>query len=421
MRGSRAIQGLIGFVAAWLAAAATAGADTRVRAPAVTVETTDELLLGRLAELSDGWVVLEGDTFARLPRERVLTIRFETKPYASKPATDHRFVTLNDGSQYGYRAADIRHDRVHFELVEGSTLDTPIEAIRSWRVAKSAEEAPDSLGPAADRLLVKNRSGDGVTPVEGIVLSVTNGGVRFALGNAESAEPVDAPWSRLAAIQFFRPDQRPKAVPAVITLRGGGRLHAEHIGLGEAGLVYGSALGARGVLAVGLLASIDLSMGRVHPADGLDVLEADWRPYFGGQSGRKGYALGRSLTGDPLRLRFPDWRLPSGWPGVATVRTFSSGIAVRSEGELRLDLPAAARQLKGVIGLDPAAARAGSAGVTVLANERILWSGVVAGDTRPVELNEALSGERTLTLRVEYGDNLDAGDRVHFADLRVIQ
>ena len=58
------------------------------------------------------------------------------------------------------------------------------------------------------------------------------------------------------------------------------------------------------------------------------------RPYFDGPTGRRGHAFGRSLTGGPLRLRFPDPRLPQGWPDIAESRAFDAGVALRSHGAL---------------------------------------------------------------------------------------
>lgn len=392
-------------------------------APVVTVETLDEQLRGQLVELSGAAIALEGDTFARVPRREVLSIRFapEGQGRGERHQASGR-VVLTDGSRFDYDRFKILGNEISWRQADGATLQTPIESIRLWRLVPGETRGDaDAEGPAADRLLVKNRSGEGVTPVEGVVLEVTAEGVLFAL-DGSGGEPVTAPWRRLAAVRFFRPADEPPRTATVVSLLGGSRFFTGAIALGpEDALAFGSESGVRGLVPLGRVAEIDLSAGRVHRAETLEMLRADWRPYFDGPTGRRGHALGESLTGGPLRLRFPDPRLPQGWPDIAESRAFDAGVAVRSRGELRLALPAGARRLKGWIGLDPETVRAGSAEVSVHAGERLLWAGAVDGGSRPAELNEPLHGEPTLTLRVDYGDNLDAGDHVHFADLRVIQ
>lgn len=417
MRAPRAIRRN-----AWLAIAPIALAGMALAAPPVVVETLDEQLSGRLSDLSEAWIVLEGDTFARLQRDEVLAIRFEFgRPRRAQESLPSE-VTLIDGSRFAYTRAEVRGETVRFERPEGSTLETPVASIHRWRVERKLSEGTGGEGPVADRLLVKSRSGDSVTPVDGVVLGVTADGVRFALDGAENADPVQAPWRRLAEVRFFREAGDPPPPRTALTLRDGGRLVADRLQINsDGGVAFASVLGSQGVVDLGQIESIDLSGGRVHRVAALPVLHTEWRPYFDGPTGRRGHVLGESLSGTPLGLRFPDPRLPGGWPGVSVKRSFDSGVALRSRGEVRLALPPRARRLKGWIGLDPLAARAGSAEVQVMADERTVWSGVVDGMTRPVELNGALLGERALTLRVDYGDNLDAGDQVHFADLRVIQ
>jgi hypothetical protein len=50
---------------------------------------------------------------------------------------------------------------------------------------------------------------------------------------------------------------------------------------------------------------------------------------------------------------------------------------------------------------------------------RLLWQGVVDGRRDPVELEVDLNGARRLQLLVDYGENLDYGDRLHLVEARV--
>ncbi|MEM9123247.1 MAG: MFS transporter [Pseudomonadota bacterium] len=120
------------------------------------------------------------------------------------------------------------------------------------------------------------------------------------------------------------------------------------------------------------------------------------------------------------------WRIAEGDPfqgfyTVAALSLLAFALAVPALRESRQGTLAAPRRLKGRVGLDPSCVRSGSAKVTVLADSGVIWTGAVDGTTEPVEINAPLKNAVDLTLRVDYGDNLDAGDHVHFANLRVIQ
>lgn len=383
--------------------------------PLVTIETTGDEVVGRLVALdSERLVRLRESTDRRLTIEEVLTVRVEggralksTSPVAGE-------VELVDGSRFEYVEALFSEDAIRFALREGVRLTAPVAEIATWRVgADAATDAVDE--PTASDLLVVKRRDGGYTPVAGVVLSVTEAGVRFALEDDEGAQPVDAPWSRIGAIRFYRTGEGPDgATPVVLTLADGGRIAADR--LQYAG---GQAEWPGGAAPIGAITSIDLSAGRVVPVADLKLLGADWTPYF--PTGGEGHAFDHSLSGGELKLRFPDRRAPGAWPAVSVERRFARGAALRSRGELRFALPEGAKRLRGWIGLDPDSALAGAAEVTVLADGKPFWSGGVDEATTPHALDASITRATALTLRVDYGDNLDAGDFVNFCDLRVIR
>lgn len=388
--------------------------------PLVTVETIGEEVAGRLASLDSRGDLRLAENGSRLASGDVLKVVFEA---ALRPALDSQplgEVELVDSSRFEYVGVAFEAESIRFELRGGARLAAPVTNIASWRIGRGAglDAAPTS--GASDMLVVKRRDGS-FAPVEGVAVAVSEAGVRFALDADDGAEPVDAAWSRIGELRFYRTPERSSHPPrAIVTLTDGGRVAVDDVRYAS-----GQVLWAQGEAPVAAVASIDLSRGRVLAARDLTVADAKWTPYFPVEGeaapGGMGHAFDESLLGGPLALRFPDRRAPRAWPAVSVRQTYARGVALRSRGELRFDLPAGSRRVRGWVGLDPGAALAGAAEVSVLAGDETLWSGAVDGRTAPTAIDAPVDTATTLTLRVDYGDNLDAGDFVNFCDLRVIR
>ena len=391
------------------------------QSPLARVETRDAAYVGELLALDSAeGVQLLGEEPIGLPITDVLNLLFE--PTSSRvPSSQgvHGEVTLIDGTRLAYRSCEQRDGALLLQLTDRSHGEVRLAGVQRWWL-DSQEPPANSDQRVADVLWVKPRQGEGVTPVEGVVLDVGAEGVRFAFSAEETTEPVVAPWSRLAGVEFYHETTTHSTPECVVTLATGGRVAAEKLLIHAGRLAWASDHG-RGEIDLREVRSIDLSAGRVTPVSGLKLLEQSWRPYYEVGTKGAGLALDASLDGAAIQLREPDPRAPQAWPAVSRDVTYERGVALKSRGEARFALPKSAARLKGRIGLDPGCVSSGSAEVAILADERVVWSGVVDGTTEPAALNAPLEEAATLTLRVDFGDNLDAGDHVHFADLRVIQ
>lgn len=402
-------------------AVVTMALPARSQSPRIQVETREDTFSGELLafDSSEG-VQLLGDGSIRLPISEMLNLRFR-QPTSGPPAPRgvEGVVTLFDGTRLAYQTYKLEEGALLLELSDRSQGSVRLAGVQRWWLDPK-KSPPDTEQRVADVLWVQPRDGEGVTPIEGVVLEVNEQGVRFAFSAEESADPVVAPWTRLAGIDFFREAAGRSTPSCLVTLSGGGRLSADGLRVQDARLEWVSE-NSRGEIDLGEVRSIDLSAGRVTPVSGLKLLEESWRPYYEVGVSGAGMALDVSFGGDAIRLLEPDPRAPRAWPAVSREIAYETGVALKSRGQVRFALTPNAVRLKGRIGLDPSCIRSGSAEVAVLADQRVVWSGVIDGTTAPVELNAPLEDAATLTLRVDYGDNLDAGDHVHFAELRVIQ
>jgi hypothetical protein len=387
-------------------------------APLVTIETIGEEVVGRLDSIDsrDGVRLIEGES-PRLTSSNVLKIVFEDARRSASGSVAVGEVELVDGSRFGYVGVAFEEETVQFELRGGVRVATSTTNIAWWRIGRDDTLDSASTSGASDVLVVKRRDG-GYAPVEGVVVELNSQGVRFALEADDGAEPVEAPWSRIGGIRFYRADKRQgNEHPVIVTLIDGGRVAVDEVSYTE-----GQVRWSQGEAPVEAVASLDLSGGRVTHVRELKLLDDEYVPYFQEEAAKaKGYAFDESLLGGPLALRYPDRRAPAAWPAVSMKREFARGVALRSRSELRLELPEGTHRVRGVFGLDPDAVLAGSAEVRIVADDKTLWSGAVDGDSAPVTIDEPLKSAKTLTLQVDYGDNLDAGDFVNFCDLRVIR
>ena len=133
----------------------------------------------------------------------------------------------------------------------------------------------------------------------------------------------------------------------------------------------------------------------------------------------KDYGLPRrrqSFLGSALTLRFPSG---SDVGNASELRTFSRVLAIRSRTEVEYRLDPGWSRFRAVAGIDPACSAQGNAILEVYADDRIVWREIIDGDGSPNDVDVDISGARRLRILVDYGRNLDFGDRVHLVDAKV--
>jgi hypothetical protein len=435
----RSIGALLAVGAVALAvprAVAAAGA-----AAEVVVETLGESLRGKLVSIDNRGLALatEGRDVV-VPREDLL---FVTRPLATGRADEAPEggpgalgeVALVDGSRVPYSDSSIADGVLSLGQRRGDgtawRVETPIDGVAWWRARPASSAAVNrqwrdivDRPSTSDAVVVARGGGESLDFVEGVIQRVDAEGVRFVL----DGEAVDVPWPRVFGLVFFRPS--PPSVGEAASLDGaatrvtiegdeGLRLVGDSITLDSAELTLASGPG-RAAIGLDAVRRIDCSAGKLAYASRLPVLRREWTPRLAAGPTLPGEPVAdRAFGGAPLALRFPDPRAAGLW----FTRTFEHGWAVRSRGVVELRLPAGARRLRGWVGIDPATSATGRMVARIAIEGRTLLEAKIDGQTAPIAINEQLdspeSAERTLTLEVDYGENLDTGDHAHFADLRV--
>ena len=119
------------------------------------------------------------------------------------------------------------------------------------------------------------------------------------------------------------------------------------------------------------------------------------------------YRVDQSLTGGPLKLS--DGEYPR-------------GIAVHSRTVLTYDIAGNYSNFKTKVGFQQPEGKIGQAIIRVLGDDKILHEDLDArGDAKPIDLDLKITGVKRLTLEVDFGKNEDTGDRIVWANARLLK
>jgi hypothetical protein len=95
---------------------------------------------------------------------------------------------------------------------------------------------------------------------------------------------------------------------------------------------------------------------------------------------------------------------------------------VHSRCVLVYDIGQACERFRSRLGFEQPAGRLGRVAVRVLAGDRVLYENPdLRGDLPPVDLDFDITGQRQLTLEVDFGKGQDVGDRVIWGNARLVR
>jgi len=171
----------------------------------------------------------------------------------------------------------------------------------------------------------------------------------------------------------------------------------------------------------------DYSIGKITYLSDLQPVRQQWTPRIEFPESAKlirAYGIPRrnqSFTGSALTLRWPALPKKSSrsQKNKSTRTTYRRGLAIRSRTILEYRLPPQMQRFVAIAGIDPATADQGNVHLEISSGDQILWQGEIEGTAPPVEIEVELGGTRQLRILVDYGSNLDFGDRLHLVEARV--
>jgi hypothetical protein len=250
-----------------------------------------------------------------------------------------------------------------------------------------------------------------------------------------STEVVDFRWdgeeipvkrSKVAALAFYHAKRPELPKPSCwLTTVQGARLPAAKVlwKNGEEALDIETVTGLKFAVPLDDLYDADYSVGKLVYLSDLTPLKQAWTPRIdlpGAASLIRQHGLPRrdqSFSGSSLSLFWPSEN--PAIPGVT--KPYAKGLALRSRTLIEFRIPAGMNRFTALAGIDPATANQGNVRLEISADGNLLWQGEIAGGDVPVEINVPLKKLRRLRLFVDYGTNLDYGDRLHLVDARLIK
>jgi hypothetical protein len=149
---------------------------------------------------------------------------------------------------------------------------------------------------------------------------------------------------------------------------------------------------------------IEFRNGRLLHLTDLEPLAVEEVPYFG----RKlGYRRDASLSGGPLQIKG---------------QSYARGLAVHSRCVLRYAVDGQYEKFLALVGFDDEAQGRGSVVCRVLGDGRELFARPqLRGGDPPAEVEVSIAGVKELVLEVDFGEREDTGDRVIWAQPRLLR
>ena len=340
------------------------------------------------------------------------------------PSSVDRSVELVDGTRLAYSEVTITKRVASIKLpFAKQVVKIPTERIRRIELLPPSAALDAALAdieqkqPAGDSLVIVKRDAAAMDYLSGILGDVTAEQAEFEW----DGDRVPVKLSKIAAMVFYQAKAANLPEPLCkASLVDGSLVVARQASLDGEQLKLRSVAGVELRVPVDQLARIDFSTGKIAYLGELKPSSVRWIPRVAIPKEATtivNHGLPRtnvSFNGSPLSLLWQDDPLPA----RRDVRTYSRGVAMRSRSEVAYLIPQGMTRFIATAGIDPATAGQGHVTLEIRGDDRVLWEGAIDGREPPVEIDVELGSARRLQLVVDYGKNLDYGDRLHLVEAR---
>jgi hypothetical protein len=400
---------------------------TRAAAEEVAVSLVDGTTAsGELAAWnSQGLTVTTADGPREISRSQLLDVSWKREPPVPEAAAAGLQIELIDGAKLpitNYTSA--RRVGQFASPLASEALKVSAERIRRIELQPASDAIAalwlevDEREPAGDVLLVANRDGTKLDYLVGVIGDVTADEVAFEY----DGQQLQVKRPRVAGIQYYHSEPaRPPEPLCIIELETGATLPVRTLELANAQLRIVTPAGLRLTVPREQLSRADYSAGKLAYLSDLEPTALAWTPRVALPEGATLLAdyghprRNTSFAGSAIALSWADESEPSG----RSVRTYEKGLALRSRTEATWRLPPGMKRFSATAGIDPATANEGHVLLEIRADDRVLWEGEIDGRRDPVQIEVELKSAHRLQIRVDYGRNLDFGDRLHLVEARV--
>jgi hypothetical protein len=390
-----------------------------VQAIDMVVTTIDgKKVAGELYLWQPGVIVIkQPDNRRTLGVKNVLEVRPAEKPKATGKSALQ--IQLADGSRIPF--ADLMvTDRVAEITTPLSTepLNIPAGALSYVTFEKNAPEFPADT--TSDFLIVKKKDSEETETLFGVIDAITTDQVKFSW----DGDTIPVKRSKLAGLGFYQAESENTTKPQCwLNLASGAKLAALEVNREGESLIATLDGDLKVSVPLAEIESADYSVGKLSYLSDMTPLAKRWTPLVSlplAAETIRNFGEPRqnmSFTGSPLSLRWP-----AGDAGTGDrVETYNKGLAIRSRTNLEYRIPKAMRRFVALAGIDPETASQGHVAVTIEVDGESVFDEVIAGDQTPREIDIDITDKQRLRIFVDYGENLDLGDRLHLVEARLIK
>jgi hypothetical protein len=359
-------------------------------------------LRGGLLQISESEMVLaEKDGPRRTaPLEQVLSIDFLNR--RPRPPGSAIRVATTDGSRLLCRSYDNDGKRATLRTTSG--LEATIDARAVLGVLLKDLPAADSARWLARA--IERRSADVLTvdkegqkaDLEGILGAAGPAGVQFTLDGETVQVKRDRIESMLYAHEF-----QPREGRADVVDSSGNFWTAASLQYAFGMLLLRTPSGIEVRLPAADVVRINFARGRLTFLSDLEPTVVEHTPYF---DRPWEYRRDQNLDRRPIRVH-----------GVE----YAKGLVVHSRTQLEYAIDGKHRRFESLVGVEDSAGDGGDAEARVVGDGKVLWQGRVRAGAPPLSASCSIEGVRSLRLEVDYGENLDLGDHVAWAEARLVK
>ncbi|GBD36222.1 hypothetical protein HRbin36_01343 [bacterium HR36] len=367
------------------------------------------VLRGQLQSITDKHITLQAglERIAK-PLTEVVQIAFsaDSGQLGVAPEAQQAQIRLTDGTTLLAQKVLLRPQQLECQLFSGKAISLPWDRMR-WVLlhaqdARARTELEQTLAkkPAQDVVLVLSRDGQAINAFSGIILGSDEKGTRLNFRLEEDVVPIDP--ARLRGMIFARRAESKNADGVRVMDRFGNTWVAKNIAWQNDRLRLDTYDGLSAELPYAQIATVDLSQGRLAYLSDLEPLRVEEKPIL---ANIWHYRRDRNLAGGPISLG---------------QRVYRKGLTVHSRTVLEYHVEGY-REFRCIVGVEDSVSGPAKAVVRIEGDGRELFQATVSAGDKPRELALPIEGVVRLRLIVDYGDDLDLGDHVAFAEARVIK
>jgi len=327
----------------------------------------------------------------------------KTPVAADAPRTELRLL---DGTTLLAQKFSLKQKQVECQLFNGQAVSVPLNRLHWLLVTAQEEKAREELQQALakkhaqDVVLLLSRDGQAINTFLGVVLGGDEQGARLNFRLEDDVVPID--MARLRGLVLAQRERTGSGDGVRVQDRFGNTWLAAEITWEANRLRLRTGDGLTAELAFDQLASVDFSQGRLVYLSDLEPLRVEERP----------------LLADVWRFRRD--RNLSGGPISLGQKVYSKGITVHSRTVLEYEV-AGYREFRCVLGMEDSVNVSAQAVVRIEGDGRELFHATILTGDKPREVRLNLENVERLRLVVDYGDDLDLGDHVAFAEARLLK